>query len=190
MDIRHRSSISGMVFLLAGAVIAWKTRVQPTVALSTAYSEFLAASDTGCLGLFIRAVLNELLQHQHAATTVYEDNDACRMAADETAPTRQMRHIAIHDFALQDWTERNLIALTVSPSNANASDMLTKQVGKILLARHNYHIYGRTTFFRINPDLLLVPSHSSGARGGVIVPAGSIRSSRIPSTPFKIHSLE
>jgi hypothetical protein len=52
MDIRHRRSISGMVFFFAGAVIAWKTCVQPTVALSTVESEFLAASDTGRLGLF------------------------------------------------------------------------------------------------------------------------------------------
>jgi hypothetical protein len=176
-----------MVFFLAGAVVAWKTRVQPTVALSTAESEFLAASDTGRLGLFIRAVLTELLQPQHAATTVYEDNDACRMVADSTAPTRQMRHIAIRDFALQDWTERNLISLTACASNANASDMFTKQVGKILFARHHDHISGRTTFFRINPDLLHVPRSSSGARGGVSVPTGS---SRIPATPFDHHSLE
>jgi hypothetical protein len=65
-----------MVFFLAGAVFAWKTRVQPTVALSTAESEFLAASDTGRLGIFIRAILSELFQPQHAATTVYADNDA------------------------------------------------------------------------------------------------------------------
>jgi hypothetical protein len=168
MDIRHRQSISGMVFFLAGTVVAWKTRVQPTVALSTAESEFLAANDTGRLGLFIRAVLAELLQPQHTATTVYEDNDVCRMVANSTAPTRQMRHIAIRDFALQDWTERNLKALTACASNANASDMFTKQVGK-MFARHYDHISGRSTFFRINPDLLHVPISSSGARGGVLV---------------------
>jgi hypothetical protein len=89
-----------MVLFLAGAVVAWKTRVQPTVALSTAEAEFLAASYTGRLGLFIRAVLAELLQPQHAATTVYEDHDACRMVSDSTAPTCQMRHITIRDFAL------------------------------------------------------------------------------------------
>jgi hypothetical protein len=161
--------------------------VQPTVALSTADSEFLAASDTGRLGLFIRAVLAKLFQPQHAATTVYEDNDACRMVADSTAPTRQMRHITIHDFALQDWTERNIISLTACASNANASDMFTKQVGKILCDRHHDHISGRTTFFRINPDLLHVPRSSSKARGGVSVPTIS---SRITATPFDHHSLE
>jgi hypothetical protein len=167
--IRHRCSISGMVSFLAGAVVAWKTRVQPTIALSTAELEFLAASHTGRLGLFIRSVLAELLQPQHTATTVYEDNDACRTVANSTAPTHQMRHIAIRDFALQDWTQRNLVSLTACASNANASDMFTKQVEKLLFARHHDHISGRTTFFRINPDLLHVPRSSSGARGGVLV---------------------
>jgi hypothetical protein len=60
MDIRHRHSISGMVFFIDGAVVAWKTCVQPTVVLSTAESEFLVASNTGHLDLFIRAILDEL----------------------------------------------------------------------------------------------------------------------------------
>jgi hypothetical protein len=98
-----------------------------------------------------------------------------------------MRHIAIPDFALQDWTERNLLSLIACVSNANASDMFTTQVGNIFFARHHDHIYGRATFFRINPDLPHFPRSSSGARGGVSVPAGS---SRIPATPFDHHSLE
>jgi hypothetical protein len=98
-----------------------------------------------------------------------------------------MHHIAICDFVLQDWTERNLISLIAGVSNANASDMFNKQLGKIVFARHHDHISGRTTFFRINPDLPHVPRSSSGARGGVSVPAGS---SRITTTPFDHHILE
>jgi hypothetical protein len=59
-----------MVFFLACAVIAWTTRAQPTVAFITAESEFIAAIDTGRLSLFIRSVINKLLQRQHASTTV------------------------------------------------------------------------------------------------------------------------
>jgi hypothetical protein len=114
-------------------------------------------------------VLGELLQHQRAATTVYEYNDAFRMVADSTSPTRQVRHIAIRDFALQDWTERNIITLTACASNTNASDMFTTQFGKILFAHNNDHISGRATLFWINSDLLLVPKHLSGARGGGVL---------------------
>jgi hypothetical protein len=53
MDIHHRRSIFGMVFFLARAVVSWKTRVQPTVAHSIVESEFLSASGSGCLGLFV-----------------------------------------------------------------------------------------------------------------------------------------
>jgi hypothetical protein len=179
MDIRHRRSISGMVFFLGGAVIAWKTRVQPKVSLSTATSEFLAASDSGRLDLFIRAVMTELGQSQLRETTIYEDNDACIKVADSSAPTRQMRHIAIHDFTLQDWTERDLVTLVSCPLNANAPDMFTKQVVKILFARHTDHISGRTTFFRTQMTLL-APRLSSGARGEVSAYPAFDRISRNP----------
>jgi hypothetical protein len=52
------------------ALWVWNSRVQPTIALSTAESEFLAASNTGCFGIFIRSVLDELLQQKCEATNV------------------------------------------------------------------------------------------------------------------------
>jgi hypothetical protein len=60
-----------MVFFLGVAVITWKTHFQPTVSLSMAESEFLAASDSGRLALFIRAVMTELGQSKLSATTIY-----------------------------------------------------------------------------------------------------------------------
>jgi hypothetical protein len=152
MDIRHRRWIFDMVFFLGGAVIAWKTCFQPTVSLSTAESEseFLAASGSGRLALFICVVADEPQRSQLAATKKYEGNDDCIKVADSSASTRKMRHIAIRDFTLQDWTERDFFTLIPCPSNENTSDMFTKQVGRIFFARHMDHISGRTTFFRIN----------------------------------------
>jgi hypothetical protein len=151
IDIWHCHSFTDMVFFLAGAVVAWRYLVPPTIALSTSDWKFLAANNTGRLVLFIRTVLDELRQQHCVVTNVFEDNDACRMIADSTAPTRQMRHITVREFTLQDWKERYLIALPACTSNANESEMFTKKVGKILCARHNYHISGSITFFLINP---------------------------------------
>lgn len=53
-DRQHRRSVSGIAFMLAGAAIFYKTRCQPTVALSSTEAEFAAAADSGkaalCLG--------------------------------------------------------------------------------------------------------------------------------------------
>jgi hypothetical protein len=91
------------------------------------------------------------------------------LVVDSTAPTRQMCHMAIHNFVLQGWTERNIITLTACASNINAYDVFTKQVG-IFFSHHNDHISGRTTFIRTNSDLLLVPRYPSGARGVLASP--------------------
>ena len=56
-DIRHRRSVSGIAFLLAGAVVAYKTRVQPTVSTSSTEAEFIAASDAAKMALYIRTIL-------------------------------------------------------------------------------------------------------------------------------------
>jgi len=167
MDIRHRRSITGIIFMLSGGAIAWKTRVQPTVSLSTAEAEFLAASDCGRLALFLRAVLLELGYEQTHATPIFEDNRACVLVSESAHPTRQMRHLDIREFALQDWTERDLVTLISCPSHSNCSDMLTKQVGSILYARHADTITGRLWFFRLHQDLSASTATARVESGGV-----------------------
>ena len=143
MDIRHRRSISGIIFKLAGAAIAWKCRVQPTVSLSSTEAEFLAASDAGKMALYLRSILDELHVKQIYATLLYEDNRGALLMAHAGQPTKQSRHIDIRHYALTDWVERDLIALEDVASGLNAADVVTKQTGGILFARHVDNITGR-----------------------------------------------
>jgi hypothetical protein len=142
-DIRHRRSISGIVFKLAGAAIAWKCRVQPTVSLSSTEAEFLAASDAGRMALYLRSILDELSVSQQFATVIYEDNRGALLMASAAQPTKQSRHIDIREYALLDWVERDLISLEDVASGLNASDILTKQTGPLLFARHVDNLTGR-----------------------------------------------
>ena len=48
-DTRTRRSMTGIGMYLAGAPVAYRARLQPTVAMSTTESEFIAASDAGNL---------------------------------------------------------------------------------------------------------------------------------------------
>jgi hypothetical protein len=142
-DIRHRRSISGIIFKLAGAAIAWKCRVQTTISLSSTEAEYLAASDAGKMALYLRSVLAELHVPQRFATIIYEDNRGALLMSRAAQPTKQTRHIDIRHYALNDWVERDLIILEDCASGLNASDIATKQTGGILFARHLDNISGR-----------------------------------------------
>mmetsp|Transcript_12630 Transcript_12630/g.36754 ORF Transcript_12630/g.36754 Transcript_12630/m.36754 type:complete len:1246 (+) Transcript_12630:2039-5776(+) len=147
MDLRHRRSISGIVFLFGGAAISWKTRVQPTVSVSTTEAEFLAANDAAKVSLYLRSVLDELEVPQQFATIIFEDNRGARMLSEAAQPTRNSRHIDIRTLATQDWVEKDLIALTDVPSHHNAGDTFTKQNGPLLFVRHVDVTMGRLRAF-------------------------------------------
>jgi hypothetical protein len=53
--MRHRRSISVIVYLLAGGVIAYKTRVQPVLSTtgSSTEAEFVAPCDAGKVALYL-----------------------------------------------------------------------------------------------------------------------------------------
>jgi hypothetical protein len=73
---------------LAGGTIAYKTKFQPTVALSSTEAKFMAACNSGKMSLYIHSiVLWDLHIPQEAATITYEDNNACTAIANAQKPT-------------------------------------------------------------------------------------------------------
>ena len=142
-DTSHRRSVSGMAVLYAGAVVAYKTRLQPTVALSSTEAEFVAACDAGKTILYIRSLLDELGIEQMHATTLYEDNQGALLMANARQPTRRTRHVEIKHFALLDWVDRDLVILKYVDTTENCADPLTKPTGKNVFYRHFDVLMGR-----------------------------------------------
>ncbi len=58
--VKTRCSFTGLCMLLAGGTIAYKTKFQPTVALSLTEAEFMAACNTGKMSLYIHSILWDL----------------------------------------------------------------------------------------------------------------------------------
>ncbi len=54
---KTRRSFSGICIQLVGGTIAYKTKFQPTVTLSTTEAEFMAACDVGRMSLFVHSIL-------------------------------------------------------------------------------------------------------------------------------------
>ena len=132
-----------MCLRLAGGSVAYKCKLQPTVAQSSTESEFMSAADCGKMILYVRSVMWDLGIPQHAATIAYEDNDACTAMANARKPTSRTRHMDIKYHVLCEWVERDLIKLERVDTSQNLADHFTKQLGPNLFHRHVDYILGR-----------------------------------------------
>ncbi len=140
--VKTRRLFSGICIQLAGGTIAYKTKFQPTVALSSTEAEFMTACDVGRMCLFVRSILWDLDIPQEAATVAYEDNAGFMSMANAQKPTSRTRHIDIKYFALCDWVERDLIILERIDTSINLADHLTKTLSHILFHRHADYLLG------------------------------------------------
>ena len=52
--------MGGIVLMLAGGAVYYRTHLQPTVALSSTEAEFTTMADTGKTALYIRWILDEI----------------------------------------------------------------------------------------------------------------------------------
>ncbi len=162
--VKTRRSFSGICIQLAGGMIAYKTKFQPRVALSTTEAEFMAACDVGCMSIFVRSILWDLNIPQEAATVVYEDNDGCTAMGNAQKPTAHTRHIDIKYFALCEWVERDLIHLKRIDTSINIADHLTKPLSKVL-----FHWDANFLLGHIPPKYSPVHSHAITTYGNTFM---------------------
>jgi hypothetical protein len=135
-DLRTRRSVTGLSFCLAGGAIAFKSKLQPTVATSSTEAEFIAAVLAAKIAKYLRSILIDLGFPPSGPTLLYEDNKAAINMVNANRPTELSRHIDIQHFAIQEWRQRGDIKLAHIPGVINPSDAQTKPLGWILHHRH------------------------------------------------------
>jgi hypothetical protein len=141
-DARHRRSISGSAVLLFGAVIDFKTRVQPTVSLSSCEAELIALCGTAKRVKHIRNILKGIGIKQLKATPIYCDNEGAKKVATATGTTKRLRHVDIQYFAVQQWQRNEELEVMKIHTTVNAADLMTKGLQKKLHERHTDRMMG------------------------------------------------
>ena len=87
-DKAHRQSVTGMAHMLAGGVIAYKSKYQATVALSSTEAEFTVAAEARKMILYLRWILQELGFPQYQPTMLFIDNQGALFMVNAKQPTR------------------------------------------------------------------------------------------------------
>ena len=142
IDMLTRRSVTGYVFTFSGGAIAYKSKLQPTVATSSTESEFIAAVSAAKVAKYLRSVLTELGYPPDGPTPLYEDNQAAIAMINERKPTPRSRHIDIQHFAIQEWRQRKIVDMHYIPGIINPADQATKALGWTLHARHALRAMG------------------------------------------------
>jgi hypothetical protein len=140
-----RRSISGYCTIMNGAAVAWKSKKQGAVAISSSEAEFVAASRAADEIVWERRVLASLHLPQREPTPLYEDNRACRLMSQNPVNRERSKHIDYRVHALRDRVAAGEVILIDCASRDMVADPLTKNLPAEAYLRHRDTQLGRTS---------------------------------------------
>ena len=125
-DIEDRKSTSGYVFLLSSGAVAWSSKKQPIVTLSTTEAEFVAASSCACQSVWMRGILEQLGHEQSKCTDMFCDNTSTIKLSKNPVMHGRSKHIDIRFHFLRDLTKTGIVKLEQCSSADQLADIMTK----------------------------------------------------------------
>jgi hypothetical protein len=125
-DIDDRKSTSSYVFMLGSGAIAWSSRKQPIVTLSTTEAEFIAAAHCVCEGIWLKRILDSIGLQQQSCLTVLCDNSSTIKLSKNPVMHGRSKHIDIRFHFLRDLSCEGLVELVYCASKEQLADVMTK----------------------------------------------------------------
>jgi hypothetical protein len=123
-----RRSVGAYVAMMAGGAVAWKSKLQSTVATSTAHAEHIAAYEAVCQTTYMRDLLTQmrLLPEGAPPTPLMCDNDASISVSKLAGVTNRNKHWEVKLFYVRQQQQDGVIDIARVPSEQNLADALTK----------------------------------------------------------------
>ena len=125
-DVDDRKSTSGYVFLLSEGAVAWSSKKQPVVTLSTTEAEFVATASCACQGVWMRRVLEKLGHSQGKCTTVLCDNNSTIKLSKNPVMHGRSKHIDVRFHFLRDLTREGVVELKHCGTQEQVANIMTK----------------------------------------------------------------
>ena len=123
-----RKSTSGYVVLVNKGAVAWASRKQACVALSTMESEYVALANASQEGLYLLQVLEDMGIKKSLEIAV--DNQSCILFAKNECGPGKAKHISIKYYFVKDLVDQGTLKLKYVESLKNSADILTKSLSK------------------------------------------------------------
>lgn len=128
-NIDDRRSVSGVMLKINGGPVAFKSKCQKTVALSSAEAEYMALSLCVQEVLWARRLLKDLGIEQVGATIILEDNQGAIALSKNVGYQAQTKHIDIRHHFVREKIESKEVDVQYIETKHQQVDILTKSLG-------------------------------------------------------------
>ena len=125
-DVGTRRSTNGGCTLLHGGVVSWLSKLQPTVALSTAEAETNAAVEAVKSIVHTRLLMRELGRGPSGPTELYEDNAPAIAMVDADGNLNRRKHFQLKVHWLKDQKTRQVFKYIKVGTADCLADFFTK----------------------------------------------------------------
>ena len=123
-------STSGYIFLLAQAAIAYISKKQVSIALSSTEAEIMAASLAALEAIFLRGILAEMRCAQDKPTVIGVDNQGAVALARNYVSNSRTKHIERRHLKIRELVEEFRVRPEFVPTDENPADLFTKPLGR------------------------------------------------------------
>lgn len=142
-DVHTRKSTTGYVFTLGGTAIAWKTKLQPIVATSSTYAEYIALTTAAQEAVALRRLLITFKLPTDQPTILHEDNAAALAISEHHgADHDRSKHMDVRYHYIRELKITQQIRVVKIETAHNVADMFTKALERVKHSAFSQAIMG------------------------------------------------
>jgi hypothetical protein len=119
-------STGGHLARIGNNVYAWRSKKQPTVAISTTEAEYQELASATAEAVYQRALLNQLGFEQKDATVVHEDNQGTIALAHNPVHHTRAKHINVKWHFVREKIMSKEVEVKYIPTGDQLADIMTK----------------------------------------------------------------
>ena len=127
-DLEQKKSIKGYLFMYYDALVAWSSRKQDVVALSTCDAEYVAGSLGACQAVWMMNLLKELKLREKRPVCLLIDNKSTINLAKHPTLHGRSKHIELKFRYIRDQVSKGNVNVEYCQTEEQLADLMTKLV--------------------------------------------------------------
>ena len=125
-NVDDRRSVTGYVFVFAGAPLSWNSMTQHSVALSTMEAEYYAVCKATKEAIYLRMLFEESGMKVEQPLVIKEDNQACISFTRQPGDHTRTKHIDVRSCFVRRWVEYGELVLEPVDTTEQLAYIFTK----------------------------------------------------------------